>query len=528
MLGDDGPNGWGIRYAREFDMTNDSRLFPPRPQWEAQGYRPDEYSRWLLGDWRPIGELWAEMGVDASRPMAAAVKLEDWLFDSSAGPERRAAEARFVHGHLLKPGDVARTNWRMRCAQPPYDGLPVPRAAIPAGVVLSRQGDAWIREDRVRGVALPLYEGRMIGQFDSSQKGWVSGKGRGAVWREIPWGRKQVEPQFLMAAEHYEDNLPSSTPSTARPKVAIMDITSSTNARTMISAPLAGVPCGHSIGVLNCPVDTCLQLSTALNSYVYDFCLRVRFSGLHTSWFILEETPLPFMDNDFRRGIERLSERLVKERGVHGVFAADFFGSALPALTHHERLRVSVVLNALLAYMFGLNVADMRHVLQQCDLPTLDSGSLPSAQLGPKGLWRLDRDQHPELRQTVLALVAFVDLQAHSSPQNAADGWQIPETLRLADYGLGHDERAKAAQPVAGRLGPRFYDWQLAQPADQAHSERQLHVRNLLGELRYARLLRDGVHPHRNSVEEPLREVAEPRATYDVRDRPVDRQDIFD
>ena len=35
---------------------------------------------------------------------------------------------------------------------------------------------------------LPLYEGRMIGQFDFSQKGWVSGKGRTAVWREIPWG----------------------------------------------------------------------------------------------------------------------------------------------------------------------------------------------------------------------------------------------------------------------------------------------------------------------------------------------------
>ena len=45
-------------------MTNDSRLFPPRPQWEAKGYRPDEYSRWLLGDWRPIEELWEELGVD--------------------------------------------------------------------------------------------------------------------------------------------------------------------------------------------------------------------------------------------------------------------------------------------------------------------------------------------------------------------------------------------------------------------------------------------------------------------------------
>ena len=192
LLGDDGPDGWGIRYAREFDMTNDSKLFPPRPKWEAKGYRPDEYSRWLKGNWRPIEELWAELGVDPDRPEPVATELEDWLFDASASPDRREAEARFVHGHLLKPGDVARTNWALRCAQPPYDRLPVPRVGIPPGIILSRDGTEWIWEGCIEDVALPLYEGRMIGQFDFSEKGWVSGKGRGAVWREIPWERKQI------------------------------------------------------------------------------------------------------------------------------------------------------------------------------------------------------------------------------------------------------------------------------------------------------------------------------------------------
>ncbi|HQG04586.1 MAG TPA: hypothetical protein PK838_09760, partial [Thermoleophilia bacterium] len=125
LLGDDSPDGWGVTYAQgDFNMTSDSKLFPPRPQWEAKGYRPDEYSRWLLGNWRPIEELWAELGVDfrydpsgsgapsglASRPEAvvnpvapprcvvpAEIELEDWLFDATAGPERRMAEARFVH-----------------------------------------------------------------------------------------------------------------------------------------------------------------------------------------------------------------------------------------------------------------------------------------------------------------------------------------------------------------------------------------------------------------------------------------------
>ncbi|MXW18911.1 MAG: hypothetical protein F4Z83_15370, partial [Gemmatimonadetes bacterium] len=169
LLGDDGPDGWGIKYATEFHMTNDSKLFPPRPKWEEKGYRPDEYSRWLKGDWRPIEELWAELGVDSDRPEPAEVELEDWLFDGSAGPERREAEARFVHGHLLKPGDVARTDWAVRCAQPPYDRLPVPRVEVPAGIILSRDGTEWIWEGvGIEDVALPLYEGRMIGQFDFS------------------------------------------------------------------------------------------------------------------------------------------------------------------------------------------------------------------------------------------------------------------------------------------------------------------------------------------------------------------------
>ena len=82
-------------------MTNDSKLFPPRPKWEAKGYRPDEYSRWLKGNWRPIEELWRELGVDASRVVPIDPECE----------RRIAAQ------------DVQRTEWRLRCAQPPYDSL---------------------------------------------------------------------------------------------------------------------------------------------------------------------------------------------------------------------------------------------------------------------------------------------------------------------------------------------------------------------------------------------------------------------
>ena len=140
-----------------------------------------------------------------------------------------------------------------------------------------------------------------------------------------------------------------------------------------------------------------------------------------------------------------------------------------------------------------------------------------------KGFWRVDKDKSPELRHTVLTLIAFHDLESkireHGGDrdagiaaflaQNNGEGWLLPETLRLADYGLGHDDRAQQHQPVASRLGPRFYDWQLAQTAEESWRECHLHARNLLGEEDYQELLadiaaeRDGITPHTPAASPP-------------------------
>ena len=64
----------------------------------------------------------------------------------------------------------------------------------------------------------------------------------------------------------------------------------------------------------------------------------------------------------------------------------------------------------------------------------------------------------------------------------------LPETLRLADYGLGHDARAEAFQPVRERFGPRLLPWQLEQSVEQSWAECERHARNILGEDGFARL----------------------------------------
>ncbi|MCL4079459.1 BREX-1 system adenine-specific DNA-methyltransferase PglX [Coriobacteriia bacterium Es71-Z0120] len=507
LLGDDGPDGWGVTYAREFDMTNDSKLFPPRPVWEAKGYRPDEYSRWLLGRWRPIEELWAELGVDPARVVPAEVELEEWLFDTTAGPERREAEERFVHGHLLKPGDVARTPWRLRCAQPPYDALPIPRAEIPAGIVLSREGDAWVREDEVEDVALPLYQGKMI-YIDN----WA-----------LSEGSFDVPQSDLADAEYLIGAVDWGVPPLRNTRLAFRDIARATDKRTLISTVIPGLPCGNKVPLLtedDSRDDARLVMQAVLGTYWADWAARQRVAAAHINWHVASSFAVLRPD--------LVPPGLVRDAALllfgGRVFATSAVRLGLPdacvltARTRLERYRRRIALSAVVACALGLDWDNVTHILSDVCLPAV------SSDLDARGFWRVDKDKDPELRHTVLTLVAFHDLEEKIRAcggdrdagieaflgQNEGEGWMLPETLRLADYGLGHDERAKHPQPVASRLGPRFYDWQLAQSAEESWRECHLHARNLLGEQGYRELLDEIAARERG--EEPGR-VEEPPAS---------------
>jgi hypothetical protein len=151
------------------------------------------------------------------------------------------------------------------------------------------------------------------------------------------------------------------------------------------------------------------------------------------------------------------------------------------AITPHERARKKALLEALAFKYFGLNVDDAKEVLQSTDCPSERlSNEAFCKSLDQRGFWRIDKGTQPELRHTVLSLIALHDLEARGLSafldQNNGDGWLIPETLCLADYGLGHDERAKVPQPIASSLGPRFLDWQLNENVERSWHECAAHA----------------------------------------------------
>ncbi len=404
---------------------------------------------------------------------------------------------------------------------------------------------------------LPLYEGRMVEPFLFTGKGWVSGKGRTAVWRDIASTEGVIEPQFLMPASYVE----TSVKFRGYPRLGVVRISSSTNARTVKSALIPGYPCGDSCYTIRCEevgIKEHLTLLAVVNSFVFDFVVRLRMSGLQVSDHMLQETAVP----------ERLKASLIFQKmaplsgslsftgppmSVEMVLYAAASGQeeldCIAALLPHERFRLRATLEALVTLAYGLDRAEIFWIMKDCDWPLeYVRNNAFCASLNPKGFWRVDKDKPPEQRLTVLSLVAFHDLQAKIAAcggdvdkgieafctQNDGEGWMLPDRLRLADYGLGHDDRAKQYQPVRECFGPRFYDWQLAQSPEESWRECHLHARNLLGTAGYAQLLAEieesSEHGARSTEQEiqpstrhqAPKHAAKPLEYADSADEPVD------
>lgn len=97
-------------------------------------------------------------------------------------------------------------------------------------------------EDKGRQRQLsPVYEGRMVAQFDCAAKAYRAGHGRTAEWIELPYGKKKISPHYYVRSSLLTERC-------REPRAGFCDITGHANERTVLAAILpGGVICGNKV-----------------------------------------------------------------------------------------------------------------------------------------------------------------------------------------------------------------------------------------------------------------------------------------
>jgi hypothetical protein len=398
---------WQWKYLRELDMTNDSASFRPLKAWMNDGYQLDQYSRWIKGNWRTITS-------------------------SSSSP-----------------------------------------------VIVSADSKIACSFQEVKDIAYPVYEGKAIWQHDPAFTAPpASGHGK---WQPLPWDRKYVGSRFARQGE---------TKERARCKLVMRDVSSPTNQRTFIASVVPDYPCIHKVPVIaRCELHedprSLLSLSTLLNSLTFDFVVRTRFApsggGGSLILGLLEELPVwsaSAVGEDFVDALAAIGAALTGGLPMLApLYMAlpeshqNFVACSSLADPVAERLRLRCIADAMNAHAFGLSVPEFRHILDQCDHPVTDLAQKSFTRtLFPKLFWRINKDQNPQWRHTLLSLVALADLNElvarHGDVGKAAlafagltgqEGWQLPRrfephkwrTLGLPSVADGATDGAASPFPEA-------------------------------------------------------------------------------
>lgn len=154
---------------------------------------------------------------------------------------------------------------------------------------------------------VPLYEGRMVMQFDHRAKGYLSGRGRASVWEDLPFGSatKAIAPQWYVAHDHVPDKCRQRM---NQFRIGFCDVASPTNERTLVASLVPpGCLCGHSVPtILFQPSGDAWRYAywvAVANSCVLDFVARTKVS-LHMTFSILDSLPFPRLDRSDPRARE--------------------------------------------------------------------------------------------------------------------------------------------------------------------------------------------------------------------------------
>ncbi len=236
-------------------------------------------------------------------------------------------------------------------------------------------GNRWKRGE---SVWLPLYQGRMIWQFDhransvrvnpeSTHNPYVS---------ELVTLAQHMDPDFMPQTRYW---VPASSVDqrlrlSCGWALGFRDIARSTDARTMITSlvPIAGF--GNKVPLLQgLDAGSAACLSANLNSFCLDFVVRQKIHGTSMNWFIVEQLPFIAPESYERSFGPKTAGDIVCDHVLRLTYTAHDIEPFARDLGHdgppfpwneEERRHIRARLDALYFLLYGISREDAAYVLE--------------------------------------------------------------------------------------------------------------------------------------------------------------------
>ena len=240
------------------------------------------------------------------------------------------------------------------------------------------EGNRWKLGDELY---LPLYQGRMIHQFDhraSSVRVNPENTHNPYLSEEVSEAQ-HADPGFLPLSQYWvpAQNVEADIPRARGYALGFRDIARATDVRTVITSIVPWAGFGNKLPLL-LPIDGGLGARGAaclvanLNSFGFDYVTRQKIQGTSLNWYIVEQLPVIARDGYDRFFGEKTARELVRSHVLRLTFTSNDMAPFARDLGYRgspfvwdaeERRHLRARLDALYFHLYGLSRDDAGYIL---------------------------------------------------------------------------------------------------------------------------------------------------------------------
>jgi len=246
------------------------------------------------------------------------------------------------------------------------------------------------------GTWAPLYEGKMVQAFDHRASSIVtvsanvhrSGQGLQTSDEEHQNPKFRPEPRYFILEDR-----------PLRTELALKDVTSTTNARSIIACMIPPCGAGHTLPLIQVQLEESRERAEAqslllanLNSIPLDFVARTKILSNHASWYIIEQLPVvppeDYRKNNFgEKSAASIAQDIVLELTytahdmaafAHNMGYVEADGKVkTPFMWDEERrLHLRAKLDAMYFHLYGINNrSDVRYIYSTFPIVEREEGT---------------------------------------------------------------------------------------------------------------------------------------------------------